>query len=166
MTTTLSSESSASVRELDVRPILAAGGAPIGAIMSAIQSLPAGGALRLIAPFEPVPLYAKLGELGFDHTTQQRDDGAFEILFAPRTTKPSEPVLLDLRGLEPPEPMQRALEAAEQLSPGGVVIALTRFRPVHLISVLDERGFSWESAEKPDGSWETFILNPDDRSAS
>jgi hypothetical protein len=35
----------------------------------------------LIAPFEPVPLYAMLARQGFRHTTKRRDDDAWEILF-------------------------------------------------------------------------------------
>jgi uncharacterized protein (DUF2249 family) len=150
-------KSSGPISELDVRPIIAARGAPIGAILGAIDALPTGGALRLIAPFEPVPLYAKLDAMGFDHTTSERGDGAWEILFTPRRSATPEPVLLDLRGLEPPEPLRRALETLATLPPGGVLIALTRFRPVHLFSILDERGIAWESNEQPDGSWESII---------
>jgi uncharacterized protein (DUF2249 family) len=70
-------------RELDVRPLLAAGQGPIGAILEAVQALAPGQALRLIAPFEPAPLYAKLGDKGFTHEVRRRDDGAFEITFTP-----------------------------------------------------------------------------------
>jgi uncharacterized protein (DUF2249 family) len=105
-----------------------------------------------------VPLYAKLDGLGFDHVTTARADGAFEILFTPRRPSRPDPVLLDLRMLEPPEPMQRALEAAAGLEPGGVLVAITRFRPVHLLSMLEERGIAWETQEQPDGSWETVIM--------
>jgi uncharacterized protein (DUF2249 family) len=160
MNSTMPPESSPPISELDVRPIIAARGAPMGAILTAIDALPPGGALRLIAPFEPVPLYAKLVAMGFDHTTTARDDGAWEILFTPRRATPTaEPLLLDLRGLEPPEPLRRALETLATLPKGGVLIALTRFRPVHLFSVLDERGIPWESHEQPDGSWESIITN-------
>lgn len=159
MSLTVSSDSTSSVRELDIRPIVAAGGAPLGAILGAIQSLPPADPLRLIAPFEPVPLYAKLGALGFDHATQTRDDGAWEIVFTRRPATPPPPVMLDLRTLAPPEPLQRALEAAATLPPGGVLIAITRFRPVHLLSILDERGLSWETSEQADDAWETIITH-------
>jgi uncharacterized protein (DUF2249 family) len=159
MKTTMPPQPSRPISELDVRPILAARGAPLGAILAAIDALPVGGALRLIAPFEPVPLYAKLNAMGFDHAVSGRDDGAWEILFTPRRADAVEPVLLDLRSLEPPEPMQRALETLATVPAGGALIALTRFRPVHLLSLLDERGLAWESTELPDGSWETIITN-------
>jgi uncharacterized protein (DUF2249 family) len=153
-------ESVPSVHELDVRPILAAGGGPFGAILEAVRALPPRGALRLIAPFEPKPLYARLGEMGFDHTTHPRDDGTWEILFTPRAeANAPEPVWLDLRSLEPPEPLRRVLETLAQTPAGGTLIAQTRFRPVHLLSMLDERGLAWECNEQPDGSWETVLTN-------
>jgi uncharacterized protein (DUF2249 family) len=158
MNFTMSADPNLNVHELDVRPIVAARGAPLGAILAALDALPPGGALRLIAPFEPVPLYAKLAAMGFDHTTRERDDGAWEILFTPRRAAP-EPVLLDLRALEPPEPLRRALETLAALPAGGVLIALTRFRPVHLFSILDERGLAWETHEEAEDCWETIITN-------
>ena len=39
---------------------------------------------------------------------------------------------LDLRGLDPPEPMRRALEAVEALSPGEAVELLTDREPLLL----------------------------------
>src|SRR5690242_5309983 len=69
----------------------------------------------------------------------------------------SDPVLLDLRDLEPPEPLRIALEALATLPSGATLIARTRFRPVHLLSVLDDRGFAWETAGLGDASWETTI---------
>ncbi|BET68618.1 hypothetical protein ASA1KI_35360 [Opitutales bacterium ASA1] len=67
--------------EVDVRPLVAARQPPIGAIMDAVDLLAPGQALRLIAPFEPVPLYAMLARQGFRHTTKRREDDAWEILF-------------------------------------------------------------------------------------
>lgn len=145
------------VRELDVRPLLAAGEGPLGAILGAVRALPTGASLRLIAPFEPAPLYSKLGDAGFDHAVRRRDDGAFEITFTPRGPRRSDPVLMDLRALEPPEPMQRVLEQLETLPEDGAIVALTRFRPVHLLEILGERGWLADTAEQPDGSHETII---------
>ena len=69
--------------ELDVRPVLAARGSPLPLILSAVERLEPGQAFRLIAPFEPAPLYQMLGNRGFTHTTRARDDGAYEITFEP-----------------------------------------------------------------------------------
>lgn len=149
--------SAAGIHELDVRPMLASGQGPLGAIMQAVHALPRGASLRLIAPFEPAPLYVKLGDAGYDHATRVRDDGAFEITFTPRATARPEPILLDLRGLEPPQPMMRVLEELDTLPEGGAIVALTRFCPVHLLEILEERGFAAETAEQPDGSHETIV---------
>ena len=59
--------------------------------------------------------------------------------------------VLDLRGLPPPEPLVRALEAAEKLPAGGEVVVLTERRPAHLLPILHERGLTVSARELPDG---------------
>ena len=66
---------------LDTRPIFGRGETPCQAIDEAVASLVPGQKLQLIAPFEPVPLYAKFRAQGFAHTARQMDDGAWEIEF-------------------------------------------------------------------------------------
>lgn len=53
---------------------------------------------------------------------------------------------LDLRGLDPPEPMLRALEAVEALAPGNAVELLTDREPLLLHRELEarRRAFSYE----------------------
>lgn len=68
-------------RTLDVRPILADGGEPFALIMEAAASLRACESLLLTAPFEPVPLYAALGERGFTHQTEAVSAGEWWVLF-------------------------------------------------------------------------------------
>jgi uncharacterized protein (DUF2249 family) len=68
---------------LDVRPLFAAGRPPLPVILNAVAQLQPGQALRLIAPFEPAPLYQLLMERGFTAEPHQRDDGAWEIVFRP-----------------------------------------------------------------------------------
>lgn len=77
---------SPSPRELDVRPLFAAGRPPLPAILAAVNQLAPGQALRLIAPLEPQPLYALLKQRGYTAAPRQREDGAWEILFAPAST--------------------------------------------------------------------------------
>ncbi len=137
--------------ELDVRPLLAAGQSPLEAILGHVAALPPGAAFRLRAPFEPQPLYAKLAGLGFDHCATRQPDSSYSVLFTPKTVR------LDLRLLEPPEPLQRTLEAAGTLTPRGRLVTRTRFHPVHLLAMLAERGFSATSTEQPDGSWENTV---------
>lgn len=66
---------------LDVRPDLEAGQEPFHKIMEAIDKLGPNQALVLIAPFEPRPLYKVLGAKGFDHRTEENEDGDWRITF-------------------------------------------------------------------------------------
>jgi uncharacterized protein (DUF2249 family) len=59
--------SEADVR-LDVREI---DGEPFGEVMDALATLQEGEWLRLVAPFEPEPLYSVLDERGFVHETSR-----------------------------------------------------------------------------------------------
>ncbi len=144
--------------ELDVRPILRSGGEPFSAIMQAIDGLSTGQALRLLATFEPAPLYTVLGKKGFDHAAREIGGGDWEVLFTPQAQAGSaqpapdgtatsgwpEPVRqLDNRDLDPPEPMVRTLAAVEELQPGDVLCALLCREPVFLLPELDKRGFEW-----------------------
>lgn len=70
--------------ELDVRPLFAAGKPPLGPILSAVNRLQPGQALRLIAPLQPAPLFQLLRERGFSAESHARADGSWEILFRPR----------------------------------------------------------------------------------
>ncbi len=69
--------------ELDVRPLFAAGRPPLVPIMNVVNRLAPGQALRLLAPIEPGPLIALLSQRGFTHEAHRREDGTWEILFAP-----------------------------------------------------------------------------------
>jgi len=68
---------------LDVREDIKAGREPFGKIMAAVQSLAPGQALEIINVFEPVPLYAVLGDKGFTHEASRTDDGDWRITFTP-----------------------------------------------------------------------------------
>lgn len=56
---------------LDVREV---DGEPFGDIMDALDGLGDGERLRLVAPFEPEPLYNVLDGRGFTHETAQADE--------------------------------------------------------------------------------------------
>jgi uncharacterized protein (DUF2249 family) len=72
--------------ELDIRPIFAAGTSPCGTIDTAVAGLRPGQSLILLAPFEPVPLFAKLAAQGFEHRSEELSDGSWKILFEPSGT--------------------------------------------------------------------------------
>jgi hypothetical protein len=46
--------------DVDVRPILRAGGEPFSVIMQAVEGLEPGQGIRLLATFKPIPLFGVL----------------------------------------------------------------------------------------------------------
>ena len=68
---------------LDVRPIFARGGSPCSTIDEAVASLAPGQSFVLLVPFEPAPLFGKLGAQGFRHKSEQQPDGSYRLEFTP-----------------------------------------------------------------------------------
>jgi len=74
-----------------------------------------------------------------------------------RAWKPqADPPALDLRGLQPPEPMVRILEALER-APGAPLRAILPHEPVPLYALLAERGFACSGTQRADGGYELRI---------
>lgn len=59
---------------------------------------------------------------------------------------------LDNRGLEPPHPMIRTLEALETMAPGEVLVIHNDRVPVYLLPQLADAGADYQVQEQPDGS--------------
>lgn len=162
------------VVELDVRQDLRNGKEPFGRIMEARARIPAGGALCLRAIFEPVPLYAVLGKQGLAHHTEELAPDDWRVWFWEQVPE-EEPesssaeagtggrgeadgvTILDVRGLEPPEPMVRTLAALENLPPGGTLVQLNVRVPRFLLPQLEERGFAYEIREQEPDLVRLFI---------
>jgi uncharacterized protein (DUF2249 family) len=166
---------------LDVRDDIRRGREPFSKIMQAVASLAPGQDLVLIAPFEPAPLYRVLEQQGLQHITEATPEGDFRVTFSrdigklvshgkpPGSAKRASPkpsrstcdgisVLdVDARGLEPPEPMVKILEAVATLPEGAQLRAHTDRRPMHLYAQLEQRGFIGDSQEQSDGSFLTVI---------
>jgi uncharacterized protein (DUF2249 family) len=155
--------------ELDVRPILNAGGEPFDKIMLAVNSLQRGQGLRLLATFKPTPLLQVLGSKGFAHQAKELEGGDWEVVFTPTDTTAErfeaatavspgddsvwpDPVQeLDNRDLDPPEPMVRILAAVEVMKAGEVLSALLCREPIFLFPELAKRGHRWRGAFEADG---------------
>jgi uncharacterized protein (DUF2249 family) len=155
--------------KLDVREDIRAGREPFSKIMMTVARLGEDESLLLLAPFEPAPLFAVLAQQGFSHVSKPLDSGDYDVLFS-RPVPVSEadhagqpapdcaPVVeLDARGLEPPQPMVKILEAVATLPAGAELRARTDRRPMHLYAQLEERGFTSTSEEQSDGSFITHI---------
>lgn len=153
--------------DLDVRPILHAGGEPFGKIMQTVGALAPGQGLRLTATFKPTPLLQVLGGKGFTHVAKELGGGDWEVLFTPSAAAPAagagmmspddgsawpDPaVRLDNRDLDPPEPMVRILAATERMARGEVLAALLCREPIFLFPELAKRGHRFRGAFEPDG---------------
>lgn len=163
------------VHELDVRPMLAAGDEPFGLIMDTVQALPPGTALRLIAPFKPLPLFNVMAREGFTAEARQRRDGDWEVLFTPANPQPAAPELapgsapdanlwpdpqhsLDLTGMMPPDPMVQILTTLETMAPGTVLFALLDREPLLLFPELAARGHEWAGNFADDGASYRLML--------
>jgi uncharacterized protein (DUF2249 family) len=166
---------------IDVRNDIRNGREPFSRIMGAATLLKDNEQLLVLAPFEPAPLFAVLEKQGFRHTAQSTSTGDWEVRFdrdsqaspsevppariaqATRTgaaPSPAKVLEVDARGLEPPQPMIRILETLATLPAGAQLEARTDRRPMHLYPQLEERGFTADSQEQPDGSFITYVRRP------
>jgi hypothetical protein len=155
--------------DLDVRPILRAGGEPFEQIMRAVNDLKPDEGLRLFATFKPTPLFHVLGSKGFTHEAKEIGGGDWEVVFSPSGAAPTnaaqagadaepgatwpDPVQhMDNRDLDAPEPMVRILAATEMMAQGEVLSALLCREPIFLLPELAKRGHSWRGNFEADGT--------------
>lgn len=160
---------------VDVRDELRAGREPFSQIMGSLRIRPEHGALCVRAIFEPVPLYAVMQRQHLAHWTERLADDDWKVWFYPETAEQLEPavqsaaaeesvsdleanvIVLDVRGLEPPVPMMRTLEALEQLPQGATLVQLNVRVPQFLLPLLEQRGFSYEIREQDEDLVRLFI---------
>ncbi|HEY7610454.1 MAG TPA: DUF2249 domain-containing protein [Alphaproteobacteria bacterium] len=151
----------ATATHLDVRPILASGEDPFAKIMAVVAKLPPGAILMLEAPFDPAPLRRVLAGKGFaehaeclapDHWRvyfrktpgESRPAAAGPPAAGPRIWRDAGIAHIDVRGLNPPEPMLAILRLLEQPDCSATVIVHHEREPMFLYPELDERGWRHE----------------------
>ena len=66
-------------------------------------------------------------------------------------------ILLDVRELEPPEPLEKALESLPLITPERRVRMLIHREPFMLYDILRREGFRYSCQSTPDGSFEVII---------
>jgi TusA-related sulfurtransferase len=66
-------------------------------------------------------------------------------------------VVIDARGLEPPEPMLRTMEALDHLEPNHRLLVLLPREPFPLYRALELNGFSWQTEHQADGTVTVLI---------
>jgi uncharacterized protein (DUF2249 family) len=147
--------------ECDVRADLRAGIEPFRRILDAARALPVGNVLRVRAIFEPAPLYAVLARQGLGYATERLADDDWRVWFfhdaaaalavkspAATVADDADVIVLDVRGLEPPEPMVRTLEALAEMPHGKTLVQINVRVPQYLLPKLDERGFVYDIREQ------------------
>ncbi|MDD5240491.1 MAG: DUF2249 domain-containing protein [Sulfuricella sp.] len=78
----------------------------------------------------------------------------------------SREIVLDVRGLEPPEPLERALDAVAALQPGERVRMIHSREPCLLYPLLEKRGFQHRAEAKAEDHHEILIWRRDDAEAA
>jgi len=66
-------------------------------------------------------------------------------------------ILVDARGLEPPEPMERVMQTLSLLRPGQAIRLLLHREPFPLYPLLAERGYRHVTRMDADGSYVILI---------
>ncbi|MHB8231481.1 MAG: DUF2249 domain-containing protein [bacterium] len=158
--------------KLDVREDIKNGADPFQKIMEAVNILREGEALDLINGFEPFPLYSVLKNKGFEHITNRIPEG-FEIIFfkdktGEKPVKVSEEagennfidgdlknlahkknnIEMDVRGLEPPQPLLKIFETLESLKDDEALYITHERKPIHLYPRLKDAGYKFLTEEK------------------
>jgi TusA-related sulfurtransferase len=75
--------------------------------------------------------------------------------------KPINEILVDARGLEPPEPMEKVMQTLALLRPGQSIRMLLHREPFPLYDILAERGYRHETRMEADGSYVILIRQAD-----
>lgn len=72
-------------------------------------------------------------------------------------TEQSDEILVDARWLEPPEPMERVMQALALLRPGQSIRMLLHREPFPLYTILAERGYQHSTRMEADGNYVILI---------
>jgi uncharacterized protein (DUF2249 family) len=149
------------VAPLDVRPLLAAGEDPLGAILAAADRVDGGHFLVVDAPFNPSPLRRVLAARGFSSYGRKLSGNHWRIFFhldggrdweqdaevevgaeGALSWREDDGLHIDVRKLKPPEPMLAILRLLDAAAPGEVVVVHHERIPQYLYPELAERGWS------------------------
>ena len=166
---------------LDAREDIAANRDPLVKIMRAAKDIETGKIFLLLNSFEPIPLYEVLGKQGFVHKAET-DGETYRVAFMrvdkarERKVRPTSEVSytdaacddekvmeIDVRGLEPPEPMMRILKAINAMTPGVILIVDHHREPMFLYEKLAERELTWTTNKIAEHHYKIVIRPKDGR---
>jgi uncharacterized protein (DUF2249 family) len=77
---------------------------------------------------------------------------------------PIDEILVDARGLQPPEPMEKVMQTLALLRRDQSIRLLLHREPFPLYSILAERGYGHDTRMEADGSY-VILIRPLDRRA-
>lgn len=141
-------------------------------IFAALARLPVGGVLQLTNDHDPRPLWYQLeaeqaGQFTWTYLEQGPSSWRVQIgRLAPAAehqegaspdVAATDALYLDNRGLEPPEPLVRILEALEGLVSNQQLLTDLDREPLLLYPQLINRGFSYETEPEDDGGYRVRI---------
>ncbi|SRR5579875_2051105 len=131
-------------------------------IFAALAQLKPGGVLTLLVDHEPQPLWYQLEAEQpdqFDWVYLEQGPELWRVQLQRRGASGAEPepLVLDNRGLEPPQPLVRTLEALPRLRAGQPLVALMDREPLLLFPQLVSRGYAYTLSSQADGSCEVRI---------
>ena len=66
-------------------------------------------------------------------------------------------LVLDVRGMEPPEPLERVLETVDRFVPGDRLKLIIDCRPVPLFRMLERNGFTYREEPGAESLYEITI---------
>lgn len=137
---------------LDVRPFIERGHDPLREILAAVEAAGPESLTCVIAPFAPRPLVTLLSSRGYRVTLRPLAGAAAgpAPAWAVEISGPDAPAVLALEDSEPPEPLQRVLEASASLAEGAALVARVPREPHLLYPRLRERGLAWETVVVPE----------------
>lgn len=150
---------------LDVTADIEAHRDPFSHIMAFVDALGDAPGFALKAPFHPVPLRRVLGARGFASHAEPDPAGGWLVYFrrgraqegrsevsrggdmgdeAAKEWREGAVIHIDVRSLEPPQPLVAILALLERPDCGDEVVVHHRRDPVFLYPELVERGWEWE----------------------
>ena len=108
---------------------------------------------------DPAGCLAALEDLAALLNSHHHAEVALDPQYASRPTPPlrmNDPPAIDLRGLQPPEPIMRIFQALEQ-GAGAQLRVILPHEPLPLYGLLRERGYTCAGSPCPDGGFEVLI---------
>ncbi|MCK5424350.1 MAG: DUF2249 domain-containing protein [Emcibacter sp.] len=162
--------------KLDVRPILASGADPLEQILAKVDTLNPDGILLIEAPFNPLPLRRMLAGRGYASHGVPLSPKHWQVYFKKQDTADLAPLpdlsdlpafpfywhegmlQMDLRRLEPPNPMVAILKVIESREGGDSFMVRLMRDPIYLYPELSERNWHAELLEEGNDGLRVMIV--------